>query len=129
MSQTNHRMKTTYKKILTDYIDANILLHTSLILPAIRKYFQILKVCTNLLLQISNIQNLQSYCILTLFYVLKSVKYYNDFKTYTKYVTMYMILDFSKLHMYACSSKHFLNEIESFCPIYSVIRKKSLNIV
>ena len=23
-------------------------------------------------------------------------------------------------------SKHFLNEIESFCPIYSVIRKKSL---
>ena len=85
MSQTNHRMKTTYKKILTDYIDANILLHTSLILPAIRKYFQILKVCTNLLLQISNIQNLQSYCILTLFYVLKSVKYYNDFKTYTKY--------------------------------------------
>ena len=59
-------------------------------------------------------------------YVLKSVKYYNDFKTYTKYVTMYMILDFSKLHMYACSSKHFLNEIESFCPIYSVIRKKSL---
>ena len=29
------------------------------------------------------------------------------------------------MHVVVRISKHFLNEIESFCPIYSVIRKKS----